>query len=195
VGLEGRAWLGERILLGAAWGLLRDETRDGAVALGAGDLQLGTVVEAVRLREVHLHVGWGVKLPNAADEGELGTDETDVSFGGSVGWSRGAWAVVGSVGLGVLGNPLKFANQDDVPLLRAEAAWRSGWCALRPMVAADFSTSRNPARVRAGGSVRFGRAVFVEASSVAGLTPAEADWQVGLGAGWRADLPGSGAGE
>jgi hypothetical protein len=132
---------------------------------------------------VRLWLGWSAKLPDAKDEGELGTDETDVAFGGAAELHVGPWRVLAGAGLGVWGNPLRFANQDDVPELRATAAWSPG-PGLNAGVAfnADVGTARNPARLVAGGWLRaslpLGATVtrgFIEVAGGAGLTPAAAD--------------------
>lgn len=184
-GVTARVALFDRVQLAADWGWLSDRTADGTATTGPGDLRLGTVVRVARVAGIDLHAGWEVKLPNAADEGELGTDETDITLGIGADWQGGPWLVGGSAGLGVWGNPLRFANQDDVPLLQLHAAWTSGLLTVAPAVRAELATSRNPARVEVGAQARFGRRWFGWAAGAAGLTPAAADGNVSIGLGWR----------
>jgi hypothetical protein len=185
------AWLDRRVLLGASWSWLADRSPDAEWTAGPGDLRLGTAVHLVSFGDLGVYAGWEVKLPNAADEGELGTDETDVAFGGQARWDHGPWTVAASVGLGVWGNPLRFAAQDDVPMLRASGAWRGEWLAVSPSLTADLDTSRNPARVHAGVELRAGRALYGYAAGEAGLTPADADGtvRVGIGLRGRVEIP------
>lgn len=178
-----------RVRLALAGDWLRDTTAAGPAVQGFGDLHLGSAVRVVSFGPVDTHVGWAAKLPNASDGGELGTDETDVSFGLSVGATFGDVRLVGAVGLAILGNPLRFANQDDVPLLRLQADW-SGWnLSVSPSLRWDLATARNPDRAEAALMARFGPTWFVEAGGTAGLSPASADFSGHLGLGWRAALP------
>lgn len=173
--LAGRAELDHLVVLAADFGWIADRQDGAGWRTGPGDVRLGTVLRTGRLGFVDTSLGWEVKLPNAGDEGEIGTDETDARFGGTLGWSEGDWEARASLGLAILGNPLRFANQDDVPLVRAEAAWSPGSWAFAPRLEADLRTARNPGRTRLGGRVRYGGPWFAELGADAGLTPAEAD--------------------
>lgn len=169
---------------------LRDQSADGDVVIGPGDLRLGTVVAGPVGHGAWVGLGWEVKLPDAADEGELGTDETDVLFGGSAGWTgSAAWADL-ALGLGVLGNPLRFANQDDVPMLRARGGWRAARWSADGALRWDLATSRNPARAEVGAHAGLGRRIEVRAGGLLGLSPAAADWGVDLGLVVRFGIPG-----
>lgn len=199
MGAEGFAALG-RVQIRGGWSWLRDASVAGAPMGGPGDVRLGTAVAVARVAPpgagtLRLWAGWEAKLPNAADEGELGTDETDALFGGTVAWEGGGWDARVGVGLGILGNPHRFANQDDVPLVRARVERAVGPVRLAPWLKADLATSRNPARVQVGGEALAGGPVFVVLGGAAGLTPAAADWSVTAGLGWRPALPDGPAAE
>ncbi|MFZ5477832.1 MAG: hypothetical protein ACOZNI_13740 [Myxococcota bacterium] len=193
-GAEARVGLG-RVEVGARWEWLRDTTAAGEPASGPGDLRLGTRVRVVCVATVCGGLGWEAKLPNATDEGELGTDETDVIFGGTVTWTGEHVGAEVDAGLAVLGNPLRFANQDDVPLLRGRLRATLGPVTLAPGVSADLPTSRNPARIEAGGVVSAGSRWFAALEGAAGLTPAAADWRAVATVGWRGALPDAPSGE
>jgi hypothetical protein len=200
VGAEGAVWLGPAVSLRAEGAWLTTRTEAGGAASGAGDLRLGTVVRVARLERLEVGTGWAVKLPNAADEEELGTDETDVSFGAWAQWSAPSWRVRADAGLQVLGNPLRFANQDDVPVLAARAEAVVGPVRGGPVLEAQLATARNPARVRAGMRVEAGGRWYVSAEAWGGLTPADADGVGVLAVGWRGPrapeaLPGRSSGE
>lgn len=198
-GARARAWAGRWARVGLSGGWVRDAYASGKVLSGPGDLRWSTLILPLRRGGYALGLGWEAKMPNAGDDGEIGTDETDVLVGLS---GTGDWAVgegrlraVVAAGLGVLGNPLRFANQDDVPLLRASAAYAKGRWAVAPRVDIDFATSRNPLRASAGASGRYGERVFVEVTGSAGLSPAAADASASIHVGWTGALPGPAPGE
>lgn len=188
-GPEVLAWFGDRVRLGLTGEYLRDSTEAGGEVAGFGDLRLSSGLRLWTAGPVHLGIGWEAKMPNASDAGELGTDETDILFGGWGSGEVGDFAFAASVGLGVLGNPLRFAGQDDVPLLAASAAWIPSRWRLQVGASAELATSRNPARVELLGSVRHGGPWFVELGGTAGLTPAAANGSAEIRFGWAAPLP------
>lgn len=189
IGVESTGWIGPHVRLGIAWDWLVDFPPAAEPVSGPGDVRLATSVCALRTPLLSTGLGWAVKLPDADNREELGTDETDVDFGAWLGVHRGAWSATGSVGLAVLGNPLRFAEQDDVPHARLEGAWTHD--ALRATLFGDvaLATTRNPLRAEAGGAFRFGRMLFGEAEVAAGLSPAAADARVTLRVGYRWALP------
>ena len=126
-----------------------------------------------------------VKLPNARDEQELGTDETDVTLGVSGGWRQGPWDLDLGVALGIWGNPLRFANQDDVVLIRAEGWWSHDWVAVETQVLASPESDRNPSRIQATAGLRLGRHWFGQLSGGAGFTPASPDGILAAEFGYR----------
>ncbi|MFN7142493.1 MAG: hypothetical protein ACK4YP_01855 [Myxococcota bacterium] len=171
------------------WDWLVDVSDATGVTSGAGDLRVGTVVTLARPGPFDVTLGWEAKLPNAADEGELGTDETDILFGATGGWRAGPWAARAGVGLAVLGNPLRFANQDDVPLLRASLAWEEAPFAVIGRASADLPTARNPARAEGDVAVRWGSRWHVLVHGGGGFVPAAADWHAGFAVGYAGALP------
>lgn len=175
----------------AQWDWIADVTPAAGLTTGPGDLRLGTVVTPWRARGFDVTLGWEVKLPNASDEGEIGTDETDVRFGATGGWQSGAWRARVGIGLGVLGNPLRFANQDDIPLVRSEVAWERAPFAVIGRASLDVPTPRNPIRADADLALRWGRRWHVLAHGGGGLVPAAPDWHVGFAVGYAGPLPGS----
>lgn len=190
-GAGGRWMPDRRVQLSAGFDGLWDRSAGGS-EVGAGDVRLGATTYLVDLGPVRPWVGFAVKLPDAKDEGELGTDETDITFGGAAELHLGAWRALAGGGLGVLGNPLRFANQDDVPEVRAAVSWApSRGIGAGAYVNADLETARNPARVVAGAWVRgavplspgSGFAGFAELGGGAGLTPAAPDGVVALSIG------------
>lgn len=187
-GLDAAVRLGRvRLALSGDW--LRDTTAAGPAVQGFGDLHLGSAVRLFTAGPVETHLGWAVKLPNASDGGELGTDETDISFGLTGVLHLGDVRVLGAVGLAILGNPLRFANQDDVPLLRLAADWTRWNLSVSPGLRWDVATARNPHRAEGELVVRYGPSWFVELGGAAGLSPAAADFSGRVGFGWHAALP------
>ena len=79
-------------------------------------------------------------------------------------------------GLGIRGNPLRFANQDDVPF-----GWFYGHVPVGPVrlgarLGGDAPTARNPGRGSAAVGGELGEHLRIGAEAQAGLTPAAADW-------------------
>ncbi|MSQ01361.1 MAG: hypothetical protein EXR71_05625 [Myxococcales bacterium] len=188
------AWVGPAVRLDLGWGWLADQV-GGEMIAGPGDVRLGTGLRLFQTEGVSLGLGWGVKLPNATNEDGLGTDETDVDFGAWGGLRRGPWSSVLAVGVAVLGNPLRFAAQDDVAYLTIDAAWTSGRWAVVGHAEAALGTSRNPTRAEVGGGLRYGEQFFGEVDGAAGLTPAAADARVLIAVGARWALPRAPPGE
>jgi len=190
----GAAWTLGAVQLRARGDVLRDVSGNGERVAGAGDLRLGTVVATPRWRSLGGTVGWEVKLPSAADEGELGTDETDLLFGAGLRAAHGPWWGGAAVGLAILGNPLRYANQDDVPMVRAELGWSTPVVAVAPAFTWDLPTSRNPSRPRLGIAADAGGRLRGTAAFELGLAPAAPDWSVALGLAFRSPLPDAGDG-
>jgi len=179
------------VLLDLRWGWLWDRSPSGTEVSGPGDLRLGVHADH-DFNGWELGGGWQVKLPNAQDEGELGSDETDALLVGTVGyrWENAVLRAQG--GLDIRGDPIRFANQDDIPV-----AWLSGVARLGPIdvlgrVGGDLATKRSPARLETALGAAAGRHVRVGLEVSAGLTPAAANWGAGAWLGWSAipvDLP------
>ncbi len=195
VGVRAAGWFGPNVHVGLAWPWVLDFPAEGGPISGPGDVRLDTAVCAWRTAALSAGVGWQVKLPNAANEGELGTDETDVDFGAWGQWRAGGWTVLGAVGLAVLGNPLRFAEQDDVPHAALEGGWSGGAWRLHGFATLEVQTTRNPWRGEAGVRARYGGAAFAEVQAGAGLVPASPDFFVGVSAGWAGALSTAGRGE
>jgi hypothetical protein len=171
------------------WDWLADRSEAAGWVNGPGDVRLGTVVTVFDRSGFDTTLGWEVKLPDAADGSGLGTDETDALFGATGGWTGGPWSARLGVGLGILGNPLRFANQDDVPLVRARLGWSRGLVGVHGALDLDLPTSRNPSRCDGDLGLRVGKTWFGYVHGGGGFTPAAADWHLGLSFGLSAPLP------
>lgn len=195
IGIDARVWFNNRVRVTISEEWLHDQTVVGAPVTGFGDIRLGTTVAVLNGPVVATGIGWEAKLPNATDAGELGTDETDITFGAWCSVSSGDWTVAAAAGLAVLGNPLRFANQDDVPLARLGGAFSPGAFTFGVAGHADFATARNPARIQLDASARYGRTWFVAVNPSIGLVPASADASGVLQVGYAWALPERRAGE
>lgn len=202
-----------RARLSAAWDWLRDQPAAAPAISGPGDVRLGAAFDTLPLKQppgpARLLLGWSVKLPDAQDEQELGTDETDVTLGLSGGWDartpQGGWFLYAGAALGILGNPLLYADQDDLLLLRAEGGWTHVGLSLSASVSAAPQSDRNPARGDAIFSLRYAPALparsaprdprphgpLIALHAGAGLTPASADLALSLELGWQYRAPGA----
>jgi hypothetical protein len=173
---------------------LRDAWPDGDSLSGPGDLQLGALATHTRLRgpgREGLGFSWGfrVKLPNARDQGELGTDETDVVLLGGLAGALGP--IDGSLlgGLAILGNPLRYTDQDDVPFVSLGVRWDGARLPVnlvpKGRISRAFRTTRNPPRGEASLGFEAGDRWWVEVEGGVGLDPASAASRVQVGLGWR----------
>ena len=191
-----------RTHLSLAWDWLRDQDSIGGVVSGPGDIRIGTAIDLLPDRQLRgpglLSLGWSVKLPDASDEGELGSDETDITLGISGGWRAenkvGYLFFRSGAALAILGDPLRFADQDDLLLLRGEGGWSHAGLSLSGAVSAAPQSDRNPARIDTLFSLQCapifsrgaGRAPLLFAIHAgAGLSPASPDATLGVEVGWR----------
>jgi len=187
----GEWWPSPRVRIDARYEGIQDHHPDGRVVSGSGDLDLGVYGSVLRGANGSsawtLGVGWRAKLPNAADERELGTDETDIVplLQGAV-RARGVEADF-NAGIAILGNPLRYASQDDVPF----AGLGVGLMDLprpapRLRLGADwaFATQRNPARGQVDLDLDWGHAWRVGIEGRAGLSPAAPDLSGGAWFGY-----------
>ena len=198
--------------LDASYEVLHDQYPDGTEVSGSGDLELGTLLGWEQTGPVGegggaggglgwaAAVGWRAKLPNAADAGELGSDETDITLLARGGLLYNAVCIDMSAGLAILGNPLRYADQDDVPFVSLALSWRPQAAAsdgalplLLPVPGLHgtwaFATSRNPARADVSLRLEWGRDWRWGLEGGAGLVPAAADIRGALwfGRAWGAE--------
>jgi len=185
-GVDVRWRVSDRVRLDGAWSWVRDDLPAGHSIQGAGDLSLGVWAELVKVQSGSLGLGWAVKLPNAADEGELGTDETDVSVFSTISTSLGGMELSALGGVAILGDPNRFANQDDAALFGLEAARIVGPVHLRSKVGGTLGTTRNPARLSGVVGVWGGCPYRLGTEVQVGLTPAAPDWGLRTWVGWGA---------
>lgn len=172
---------------------IQDRHPDGTVVTGSGDLELGTTVRLWRgtwgpgrsPEAWAVGLAWRAKLPNAQDDGEIGTDETDVAMTLLAEAQAGRFRPFLGGGLAILGNPLRYTDQDDVPFLQVGMRWSDGEDRavlpdLRAGVDWGFSTTRNPARGEGAVALEWGRRWRLGVEGGGGLTPAAADARVRL---------------
>ena len=135
---------------------------------------------------------FATKLPNASNESGLGLDTTDFHVQGLIGKTVRSIRVVGNVGLGILGDPIRGDNQNDVLLygvsvaravlegvevvgeLNGRANTRSG----TPPIGTD-----SRAVVRVGGRITRGT-VRIDAGVLLGLTSRDPGFGFTAGATW-----------
>ncbi len=198
-GVHGHWMAADRVLLDAHWSWLIDVHPDGQRQTGPGDLELGAllrlpVTEGLRAEArargrqgPAFGLGWRVKLPNAADEGELGSDETDVALVAGAGLDLGPLRGRLGGGLAILGDPLGLAAQDDIVFLQAGLGWDAGAQLERSWLPrvdlgldAALPSAANPTRVELSGGLAWGARWSVGLAAGAGLTAAAPTARVGI---------------
>ena len=137
-------------------------------------------------------VRFATKLPNASNESGLGLDTTDFHAQALVGKTVRSIRVVGNVGLGILGDPTRGDNQNDVLLygLSVARAVREGMeivgelngrATTRSGTAPAGTESRSTLRI--GGRLTRGT-VRLDAGLLLGLTSRDPGLGITAGATW-----------
>ncbi|MFT5680156.1 MAG: hypothetical protein ACI8RZ_001061 [Myxococcota bacterium] len=124
-------------------------------------------------------------LPWSADHGIVLTDELDVWLLSGMSTAAGPGRVGLTGGLAILGNPLRFANQDDAPLLWLTGAVPVEGTSLSGRIGGALGTARNPARLTAALSAERGHPWRVGLTTEIGLTRAAANLGGGVWIGHR----------
>ena len=193
--LDAHWWAHSTVRVGLRLDLRHDRFSSGLRRTGPGDLRFHTLVEPEKrgsdgarrplvADQVRVGLGWQVKLPNAEEDEELGTDETDVSLWGQGRLALGPGELRARAGLGILGHPLQLANQDDVLLTDVTYRLPLGQAWLEGSIGGNWRTPRNPARHQVGLSVERACPLRMGASTDLGLTPAAPRWSVRGWLGW-----------
>lgn len=156
-------------------------------------LHLGAEATLYSTPDWRLGIGWRASMPLSTPGGE----------GSVTPLARLSWhpphqppsASLGlSLGLAILGDPLRPASQDDVPLSWLTASWplhrREAWI-VRGRLGGGWPTARNPARMDAalGLGWQGERGLLLGADLSGGLSPAAAAGGGGLWVGWQAPEP------
>lgn len=137
-------------------------------------------------------VRFATKLPNASNESGLGLDTTDFHAQALVGKTVRSIRVVGNVGLGILGDPTRGDNQNDVLLYGVSVARAvregmevvgelNGRATTRSGTAPAGTESRSTLRI--GGRLTRGT-VRLDAGVLLGLTSRDPGFGVTAGATW-----------
>jgi len=89
----------------------------------SGDAVLATRLSFLRLYGYRFGLGVNVKLPNAADNKGMGTDETDVQILLLTSKTFGKLQLDFNVGIGLMGDPTKNADQKDLVVVGISASY------------------------------------------------------------------------
>ena len=174
-GLGGRA---EFQLLFPAWNRLSPDA--GESMSSVGDVVIATKIRIVGGVDGKPGLGfrYRVKLPNAAETKGVGSDTTDFYADVLAAASLGSLRVHGSLGLQILGDPLKAASQNDLFGYGVVAEWPVGKGAVGVEVEGVIGPDvTDTTTLRGGGRIDLGR-VTVDGA---------------LSHKWRGDLKGVGA--
>ena len=165
---------------------LRMHWPSGDTASGWGDIRLGTTAAlwtGGSSGQRQFGLDWSMKLPNAADDGELGSDESDAAVGLFGQFQSGPWWLGLRASLLILGDPLQFANQDDALLAGAALAFHKERWSLLSRLNWREESPRNARDVRWLAGARWSglpNGLWLAAEGGAGLTLAAPTWQASL---------------
>lgn len=191
----------------SAWiggGVVRERAPAGTHWTGPTGLTIGSRLRplvgawpdgAGALASFDLGLSWWAGVPLARDRGAIDSDETDLSFAVEVGRALGALRLDGALGLAILGNPLRLANQDDQPLANLLATWTLAPRGPTPLdlharAGGSLRTPRNPARTSASLGVELRCPLRLGLEAGAGLAPAAPDLSVQAWVGWATPCRG-----
>jgi hypothetical protein len=158
------------------------------------DLVVATKIRVLAETPTHPAIGlrFATRLPNAGNESGLGLDTTDFHFQGLVGKTVQSVRIVGNVGLGILGDPTRGDNQNDVLDygLSVARAVRTG-IEVVGEINGRWSTrggtpppgTESRATIRVGGRVTRGTA-RIDAGLLIGTTSRDPDFGFTFGATW-----------
>lgn len=172
------------VLLSYCWITLTPE--DEPTRRGTGDLRvtaLYNMFDETRFRPECSFV-IGVKFPNADDDKELGTDMTDLWFGGI--FAKRFWrvALLLDLRMGILGRRgFEATDQDDVLMCGVGAAcslaeWLTIGCELRGTTASRFGNDRSTFGAGIAAETRY---FTVDVSAEYGLEESSADFSATTG--------------
>ena len=178
----------QNVRLDGSWSWIQDRLPSGDSPGGPGDLHLSTYAK-IWEGPWTVGLGWMVKLPNARDETELGSDETDVSFQGTLSKSWTSITFMSGMGIEIMGDPLRFANQDDAALLWGGVASNGYKLRWFSRMGGTLKTARNPARSTIDFGANYGCPTTIGVGASTGLTPAAPSWggRIWLGFGLGCD--------
>ena len=135
---------------------------------------------------------FATKLPNASNESGLGLDTTDFHAQALIGKTVRSIRVVGNVGLGILGDPTRGDNQNDVLLygVSVARAVREGMEVVGELNGRATTRSGTPpagtesrSTIRVGGRLTRGT-VRLDAGILLGLTSKDPGFGITAGATW-----------
>jgi hypothetical protein len=159
---------------------------------GSGDLRVRSRYTLLREGQwpPAIAIQLGVKLPNAGAREGYGTDETDLELGLLVSKALGPVDLHGSMALGILGNPMERAAQDDVFLGSfLVVVHPTSWLRFLAEIAGMPPSPVNQGRAVFRGGVGF-RAGGIDVGVVAGvgMTPSSPRFVAGLDVGFHGPL-------
>ncbi len=137
-------------------------------------------------------VRFATRLPNAGNESGLGTDTFDFHFQGLIGKTIRSTRVVGNIGLGILADPTRGDNQNDVLDLGLSVA-RAVYEGVEVVGEVNGRTSTRggtpPAGTESRGQMRVGGritrgTVRIDAGLIVGLTSVDPSFGFTMGATW-----------
>ncbi len=160
---------------------------------GSGDLKIGGVFRFLTETR-HLPVSaikFAVKLPNADDTKEFGTDQTDFFVGGVFEKKFDKVKLLVNTDFAILGNPeATETKQDDVLIYKVGLIFPAGenTAVGLEVEGVEFSRYGNDRLFIRGGIATPFLGILLDASVAAGLTEESGDFQASVGFTWKFGL-------
>jgi hypothetical protein len=153
---------------------------------GSGDLKITSVFRVMNQAKPFMEsaLKLAVKLPNADDLREFGTDETDFFVGGIFQKRIGKIKLLANADLAIIGNPISNeTEQDDVLVYSLGTIFplRNHISAGIEIHGVEFSRYGNDRCFIRGGIVYGSRSVLIDIGGAVGLTEESGAFQVGIG--------------
>ncbi len=158
-----------------------DKTQD----YGSGDLKITGVFTFLRVRKIFPEFAFtlAMKLPNASNQEEFGTDETDLFLGIAASRAIGPATLLINADFAILGDPTAKNTQDDLFEYKAGLIYPVRdyiWASLG-LEGAETSRRTNDRRLIRGGIAFSWKKYLIDAGGALGLTEESGDFQVAVG--------------
>lgn len=152
---------------------------------GSGDLIITGVYRLLQVGKIFSDCALTIatKLPNASNQEEFGTDETDFFLGGAVSREMGKLNLLINLDFAILGDPNRVNTQDDLFEYNVGLIYpvNKKLSAALEFAGAETSRRNNDRRFVRGGIAFTWKKFLIDCGGALGLTEESGDFQVAVG--------------